>query len=86
MITTKQKLYHVSLKICLRETKKDTLAGSHREDKSLFKYDDMKFPHCKIIDEHSAIHHHQMLRGKKKKEKQTHSGGWLPSCYFQLPM
>jgi hypothetical protein len=58
MLTTKQKLdYYISLKICLGETKKKkyTLAGSHREDKKLIKvYDDMKLPHCKIIDEHSA--------------------------------
>jgi hypothetical protein len=38
MITTKQRLYCVSLKMCLGETKKqkeNTLAGSHREDKKL---------------------------------------------------
>jgi hypothetical protein len=32
----------------------------------------MKFPHCKIIDEHFAIHHYRMFeREKGKRKKKT---------------
>jgi hypothetical protein len=56
----------------MRPKKENTLAGSHREDKSFLRYDDMKFPHCKIIDEHFAIHHYKMFeREKGKRQKKT---------------
>jgi hypothetical protein len=72
-------------KLFRRDKNKNTLAGSHREDKSLLKYDDMKFPHCKIIDEQLCNPSSQNIEREKEKRK-THSGGWLPSCYFQLVM
>jgi hypothetical protein len=78
MLTTKQKLDYISSKICSGETKKKPhLLGPIEKDKSLLKYDDMKLPHRKIIDEHSAINpSSQNVEREKEKSQKKKTPFW----------